>query len=492
MRTSTAVIWNFARVFGQAALAIVVSAVVARILTPEQIGIATIVFIFFGLSELIIASGLSAAIVHQKTLETRNVSALFSIAVLYATSYFILLWWFAPDIADYFGHPVLADMLRAISFSTWLLTLAALDRGYFLREKDFKTLMKLEMSSFIVGYAFVAISLAWLGFGEWSQVLANIAMNFLVAAQLFARSRLSFGFSTNLSDIKRLWSYSFGINLIQFIGAISARFTEVILVKFLGAANLAYFNLSRHNATLPFNKIAVSLSHVMFSAYARSQHDFSQIRQDYLKAVRLVSATAVPVALGMAMAGEYFIVGVFGDQWFGAVTIFQLFCIAVAIDAVLHMTGAVFQATNAVYKEVNIQFVVALVRAVILLAFIDQGLAFVGYTIIGHSLVLYLVMAWVINHIIRLSWWDYLAAQLPALMLSIPVIAAEYLMIEGVVQPLGLAHELGLIAVMVSAGMAYVGAMIVLPDKWIGGLRYWGLSHYGHKLPAVAHKILNR
>jgi teichuronic acid exporter len=131
-------LWNYSRVFSQSVLAIMVNVVIARKLSPEEVGLAAIVFIFSVLSEILSSNGLTATFVTQKKLRRENVNTLMSVAIIYATVLLVTLWLCADYIALLFGFEVLAPMVRALSFSLWFLTLSSCIAATYKNERTLK------------------------------------------------------------------------------------------------------------------------------------------------------------------------------------------------------------------------------------------------------------------------------------------------------------------------------------------------------------------
>jgi O-antigen/teichoic acid export membrane protein len=356
-------------------------------------------------------------------------------------------------------------------------------RGYLQKRKDFKTQMRIDVCGYVFGYALVSLSLIFAGYGSWSLVIGVIVSNLLVSLQLFMAVPFRFGIGTNLSQIFKTLKQSAAINLTQLIGFVDLSVTRVIIAKLLGPGMLALFNMALYKASLPLGKIAVTLSTVMFSVYCRNSDDSVALRREYLKTVQLVSVSAIPVLCAMWIAGDFLIVGLFGDSWLAAVPAFKILCIAMLFNCILNLAGSMFQATNNVYKELRMQALFAVSRVSCLLWFIGDSLETVAIIMLVHAVLMYFVVAWMINRIIDLHWGEYLRAQSAAVFLVVPLMVGIYLLTNLLIVPAGFSHELALFLIIVASAIIYLTCLLTLPDRLIGNTRSWCLGRYSHRLP---------
>lgn len=491
VRTSTAVVWNLVRVIGQTGLGIVTSVVLARMLSPEDFGIiaATLIFVMF--SEIVASVALSAAIVQRENLSDKHINTAITMSPLLASFIAVVFWFLAEPAAVYFQSPLLVDALRVLIIGMWAVTMSSVFRGLLMREMAFKQLMVIDFVTYAIGYSVVGIGLAYLDYGVWSMVYGTVAWQVTSAVWLWWSAGHRYKPQFFAKEAKELVVFGSGISINNMVNFFTNKSIETILGGHLGMVALGLYNRAATTAHIPFVKIAVTISQVMLASYSQVQNDQAVLRERYFKAIRLISSLSIPVLAGLYASGEYVITGMYGEKWRAAGEIFQILCIFGMFNNILHLAGAVVQATGSIYREVRRQVVVAILTLFAVLFAVDYGLVGVAWAAVFASVVLYLLMAQLSLDIVGGRWRDYFLAQLPALTISIPIVFVDYWVIR-LFETLGnVSNELGLLLLIGSSGITFVICLVYFPDRWIGGVREWLLQTYSHKLPNVVVRYLS-
>lgn len=486
--TSAALLWNLVRVIGQSGLGLIVSMVLARLLAPEDFGLMALAGVFIAFSEMVASVGMTSAIVQNPKLDEKRINVGQTLAFSLGTFLLVTFWLLAEPTGELFDNERLAPLVPWLAVAVWFSIAGSVSRGLLMREMNFKQLMVIDFFAYGIGYALVAVSMAVMGYGIWSLIIGTLCASVITSIWLFIAAPFHFKPSFSKEEVKEIFVFSAGVGLINIAGFLSMKVSDVMIGKYLGERNLGLYSRAAHTADIPFMKIALTISSVMFSAYSSIQDDLERLNEQYLKAIRLVSATSIPVLAGLAINAEYVILGMYGDQWGDAVILFQIACVGGVFNNVLHLGGAVVQATNNVYKEVWLQYAsfVFLFVGLWIAAELEWGLEAMVWVCTATSVFLYLLMANLVHRILGSSWIDYFAAQLPGIILSIPVIAADYYAILYLKTFPELHPAIGLLILVAVSGVVYVAAVIGLPDSWIGGIRGWIAERYGHKLPSYA------
>ena len=490
-RASTAVAWNMLRVLGQSVFGIVVSIILARLLDPDLFGLMMVALIFVGLSEQILSVALSTAVIQRKELTQTHKNVAFTMALILATAVAYVVLYFAAHVAEFFGDARAEDVIQAMVLGMWFNTASSVHRGLIMREMDFKKLTQIDFSTYFFGYALISPVLAFLDFGIWALVIGNLVWS--VSASVWVMKTEWFGmqFSLSSSERKQLYHFSLGMSLINILNFLQHKATDTFIGRFLGMEVLGLFSRAAQLASLPFMKIATTISAVMFSAYSELQNDIPRLYQQYIKAIKLVSATSLPILAGMWACSDYVIVGMYGEKWREAISAFEALCIAAVIINVMHLNGAVIQATNNIYREVWRQavFVVSSVTAMWFVA--DYGLMAIIWAGISATILLYLMLAHLVIDITDSSWSEFFMAQMPGVVVSVPIVSID-IWVKGLLeQHAQLSNEVMLLALVATSGFVYLSCILFLPDKWVGGLRAWVCEAYGHKLPSKALRLLS-
>jgi PST family polysaccharide transporter len=188
--------WNVIGNLVRSVAGFIINIILARLLGPEPFGIIAVALLIISIGNLVIESGLGAALIQKEELDKQDVTFVFSIQMAISLVLAFIVVALAPWIANQFGSrsdaPILQIMALILIFQGFTQVPSALLR----RELKFKQIQTAQVISFLVGYGGVGLPLALSGYGVWSLVSGQIIQCAVNAAVLFfsARHPLKIGF----------------------------------------------------------------------------------------------------------------------------------------------------------------------------------------------------------------------------------------------------------------------------------------------------------
>ena len=85
-----------------------------------------------------------------------------------------IIWLLAPPIGEFFNEPRAARILQVLSVIFVINGVGAIPTHLLRRNLQFKQLMVADILAYSTGYGFIAVVLAFQGFGVWSLVWGEI------------------------------------------------------------------------------------------------------------------------------------------------------------------------------------------------------------------------------------------------------------------------------------------------------------------------------
>ncbi len=476
----------------QTLLALGVGVVLARLLPPADFGLLAIAMVFIGLAELVASLGMGASIIQVKQLEESHLRVATTLSVLTGTMLLAVFWLTAEAVAGFFGDPRIAGVLRVLSVGLWFSAFASVSRSRLMRRLDFHSLFKVDIASYVLGYAGVGIVLALLGYGVWALVLGTVCSLVLSAVFVLYLSPPHWRPSLARRAVADLIGFGAGISLNNMINYFAASVDSVVIAKFLDSSLLGLYNRAYQLITTPLTRVAATLSSVMFPSYSEIQGDRVRVKRAYLRGVNATALAAFPVLVGLAVSAEHVITGLYGETWRPASGALRILCVAGMFKVMFNLAGPVAKATGRIYAEVRRQAVYFMVLATGCLSVADYGIEAVSGVVVLGSLWLYYSMAQLVNRIIGCRWSEFFRAQTPGLALAALVALAEVLVIGLAATAPPFAAPLMLAALVAVSGAAYLLGFLFLPASVIGDMPQWLVRHYGDRFPRPARAWLTR
>ena len=322
---------------------LVITGVLARLLSTEDFGLVAIAVVVVTMFDLLTRVGFGASVIRRPVLDREIASTLF-----WAASGIGLL---AAGLAMGLSRPAAA--LAGSADAAGLVVLAAVNlplgmafsvvQGLILRDLRFRTAALVDVGGTVV-HGVVAISLAFAGFGPWSIVIGQVARTVvgLVACLVITRfvPLLRFDRSVLAEDL------SFGLGVLggDVVSYVNRNADYWFVGNRLGPGPLGVYyvafiipNLLRQR----FNGIG---HEVLYPVVSKFQDDIPRITSAYLRVVRLVSFLVLPVMVGLAVVADLAIRIGFGPGWEEAVQPMQVISVGMALTAVGVVARPIFVA----------------------------------------------------------------------------------------------------------------------------------------------------
>jgi len=305
--------------------------VVARLLSPEQFGIAAVATVVIGVLTTLMEMGLSSALIQKENVTTEEEDGVFYLSIIISLSLYAVLYFSSPAIAGFYEIPVLEDLLRLVGIALIFGSLRTVPLARAMRLMDFRYRSLVEMGANL-GSSVVIIILATNGFGVWSLAWGVVATFFLMAAgylPLMDRwPKLSL---LRLRKIKGVVSYGMQMMGGQLAFALQKESDVFIIGKVLGGAATGFYTMASKVADAPLEKIATIFIQVSFPALSRLRADNPGSQKVYLDLHRYLLAVCLPLLFGLLAVAHDTVAVVLSEKWLPMVPILQVLCIFNAI-----------------------------------------------------------------------------------------------------------------------------------------------------------------
>lgn len=348
-----AAIVQFISRYSSIVVQLVVSMVLARLVTPEEYGIVAVVTVFTNFVAVLSDMGLSAGVVQHKELDDRDLSGLFlftlGIAVLLALAFAFLS---IPasvvygSLDDGSHDSLLRSLFLLASIGVFFSTLNTLPNGILLRKKDFFAIgVRLVVVNTLSGC--IAIAMAFYGFGCYALVAQFVFASVMTFACGFVLSGLRIQRAPVLAPLRSIFGYSAFQLAHGLINYFCINLDNLLVGAFFGSAALGYYDKAYKLAGYPvagFTSIVSSVLHPYLSEY---QDQPSIIYDRFLAITQGVFAVGILITSCCVAAPREIVDLLFGGQWEESVPLFCALAVCVMFRMIVSLTGAVFQSLGA-------------------------------------------------------------------------------------------------------------------------------------------------
>ncbi|MDA3053087.1 lipopolysaccharide biosynthesis protein [Campylobacter sp. JMF_01 NE2] len=326
-KTKFGILWNLFERFGVQGLGFIFGIILARILSPNDYGTIALLTVFIALSSVFIESGFSKALIQRQDRDEYDFSTVFIFNVVVAIVFYLILFFVAPFIAEFYKIPELTNLARVLFLVLILQSLRIVQTAKFQINVDFKKIAFINLISIIIGCP-CGLIFALNGFGVWSLVWQNIISQSVAVALFwyFGKWIPKTGFSKK--SFKKLFAFSSNLIVIGIIGiAVNSAYT-LIIAKFYSTKDLGFYNQSETCTSNIFGVITGAIVGATFPLLSSLKNDKDELIRIFKKLLKTISLTTIPAMFGFAMISENFILVLLTEKWLAAAPLLFWFALS--------------------------------------------------------------------------------------------------------------------------------------------------------------------
>jgi len=407
--------WNFVNTIFQTVITFAVGVLLARILEPEDFGLFGLTIILLGFLNLLFTASISRFIVHKENLDKQDIETSLGISIYLSILTYLIVWFISPLVADYFNELLLTELIRVYSISIFFISISSIFKGIMIKKMNFRFIFYSDLIAVVFGYSVFGTVLALNNFGVFSLIYASLAKELFSLFTLYVFSKTGMSFKVNPSKVKQIFIYSSGVGLSNIFGYTANNADYVVIGKYLNPTAIGLYTRAFTIMTLPLSKISMTIFDVIFSVFSSVKNDLEQIKNIYLKSIKIIAIISFPILATIMIGSEWIIKGIYGEKWSGAITVLQILCVAGFFRVITNSSGAVIKATGKVYKEAWRQLIFAVLLIAGALIGYKYGIEGVGVAVVISSLWFYLSMAQLTMKITNITCTEFLKAQIPGI-----------------------------------------------------------------------------
>lgn len=319
------VFWRLLERTSSQLVSLVVSIVLARLLLPEDFGIISMVTIFIALADVLVCSGLPAALIQKKDADDTDFSSVFYANLVLSLFLYVVLYIFSPHISAFFEMPLLAAILPVFGLRIIIAGISSVQLAYASRNMLFRHYFWATLSGSVVS-GIIGVAAAYLGAGVWAlvfQQITSVAISTVVTFIVIPwKPHKLFSFSR----LKGLFCYGWRILFEGISEALTVQARNLIIGKVYTSDDLGFYTKAQQFPNLLINNVVSSISSVLFPAMSSVQDNPEQVKALLRKSASLATYIMFPLMFGLALVAKPFVTVILTEKWLECVPYLQIFC----------------------------------------------------------------------------------------------------------------------------------------------------------------------
>ena len=334
-------LWNSLEVYGGHFVQLIITIVLARILTPDDFGVIGLLIIFIELSKVILDSGISKTLIRQKNLNNLDYSSVFYFNIILGLILYSVLFFLSPYISEFYQVSDLTNYSRYLFIIILINSFSIVPEANIIKKINFKVLAKRTIIANTIA-GLTAIYLAYNGYGVWAliyQVLIAATIRTILVLK-FSDWYPSFEFS--MSSVRSIFEFSKNILFARIFDSIVSNLQGLLIGKYYTTTQLGYYSQADRISRISYESLTRVVSNVSYPSLSLMQDDNDKLKKSYKKIIRIAVLIVFPLMLGLLSISNNLIPFILGEKWIPSINYFMLLCIFGAIFPLYSINQNIF------------------------------------------------------------------------------------------------------------------------------------------------------
>lgn len=327
MSTRRALLFSFMDRYAGLVVSIGSSMVIARLLTPAEIGVFSVAMVMLSFLQALRDFGAGQYLVQEKQLDTERIRAVWTVQLITGFTFCIVAWLAAAPVAHYYNDVRIENIMRVIALNFAVSPFGSLTYAWLMREMRFGSLAVMRFAGNLSGAA-VSITLAWYGYGPISLAIGSLSstvVNALIAAALRPSH---FPWLPGVLHLRRVISFGGAVSGESLLNALSEGAPDLLLGKFQTMTDTGLFSRASGLVSMCSHLFTDAIQSVAFGALAKEAREQGNVSALFIKATLYLTAVGWTFLLWVGVMAEPLVLALYGDQWRGAALLVRWISVA--------------------------------------------------------------------------------------------------------------------------------------------------------------------
>lgn len=319
--------WSFTDNLLSSGITFIVGLVLARLLTPSEFGILGMITVFIAISNSIIDSGFSTALIRKNNVTTSDYNTVFYFNLLVGFTLFVVLYFSAPAISRFFKVQILIPVTRVMGFALIINSFSVIQKAILIKRVDFKTQTKISVIASLTS-GIIGIGMAFKNFGVWSLVGQQLTRQLLNTVLLWTFNKWRPILTFSGESFKSLFGFGSKLLVSGLIDTIYTNVYYLVIGRFYRADLLGQYTRAELFGSLFSSNLTGIIQRVSFPILSSIQDDTDMLKQAYRRMIKTTMFVTFTCMLGLAAIAKPLIVILIGEKWLTAAYYLQIISIA--------------------------------------------------------------------------------------------------------------------------------------------------------------------
>jgi O-antigen/teichoic acid export membrane protein len=319
-------------------LQVIATVVLARLLTPSEFGIMTMVttfsllFVNFGLN------GFTEAVIQREDIDHALASSLFWVNLGLCTCLTIIFAACGPLMAWFYHDSRVTGVAEATALTIFFTGLSVMHIALLRRGMRFSAVSMNEILA-QVSSVVVTIVLAYQGWGYWALVVGAVTLPIVTAASAWAQCQWIPGLPRRTPGTGAMVRFALNIYGYFTVNYFSRNLDNLLIGSFFGSQALGYYKKAFDLAIFPIVQASSPLNAVAVPTLSRLTGDPERYCRYILRSLSILALLGMGTGACLTLVGKDLILVLLGPKWEESGRIFMFFAPGIGAMFIYRIAG---------------------------------------------------------------------------------------------------------------------------------------------------------
>lgn len=421
-KAAMGVFWSTVERFSVQGVQFLIMIVMARLLTPHDYGIIGMLAIFLAVSQSLIDSGFSQALIRKQDRTEVDNNTVFYFNIVVSALLYVILYVSAPFVADFYDTPQLCPVMRVVCLGIMFNSLAVVQRALLTIRIDFKTQAKAALTAAITS-GVVGIVMAYHGFGVWSlvtQQLLNLGIN---TGLLWLLSKWRPRLVYSWQSFHELFAFGSKLLASGLLDTIYRNIYPIVIGKLFSASSLGHYTRAHQFSEFPSSNLTGIIQRVTYPVLCEIQDDDERLSNIYRRFLKLSAFVIFPLMVGLSSVAQPFVNIILGQQWGFCGQLLQIICFSMMWYPIHSINLNLLQVKGRSDLFLRLEIIKKILGVSVLCITAPFGLVVMCYGSILNSLVALAINTYYTGKLINVGFLRQMRDLLPTIALCLTMFA---------------------------------------------------------------------
>ncbi|WP_279130203.1 lipopolysaccharide biosynthesis protein [Photobacterium phosphoreum] len=401
IREFKAFFWSFVDGVGSQGSQLIITIMLARLLTPADFGVIGLISVVVYLSNVIGNGGLNNSLIRKAKVSADDFTSVFVFNITVGILLYAIIFFSSGFLAHFLKLPEAEVYLKVYALSIIFTSFEQIQRVTLTLDLNFRTQAKITLFSVIFS-GVIALILAHSGFGVWALIIQTVVLSSVRCVIFWCVIRWKPTGHFKWPLLLEHLNFGYKLLLGNFVDVAYRYMFNLGIGKFYSVTDLGFYNQATKLTEVPSMTITSVVRRVNYPIISKLRHNNKCYFGNLINIASYIISVYLPVSLWLSFNSHDIILKLLGERWVGASLFLSILSLAFFVVPLSNLFGNILSVEGRTDLYLKIRLSVKLILGIMFVLIHSYGIHVVLYFIIFAT-----VFEWFVNIVISHKYFKF-------------------------------------------------------------------------------------